>query len=96
VAAKHLTTENTVAFEIVVLDRGFVYVGDTEVEGDTLVIADAKNIRYWGTTRGLGELALGGPTAKTQLDPVGSIRAPMRAVIHQIATDKAKWQHKKL
>ena len=83
------------AFEIVVLDRGFVYVGDVESEGDTLVISGAKNIRYWGTTKGLGELALGGPTPNTKLDEVGTVRAPSRAVIHRIDTDKSKWPPKR-
>ena len=37
---------------IVVLDRGFVYVGDVTIDGDFLRITDAKNIRYWGTKNG--------------------------------------------
>ena len=76
---------------IVVLDRNFVYVGDVTVEGEWCIIANAKNIRYWGTTNGLGQLAQGGPTDKTKLDVVGTVRAPMRAVIHIIDTESAKW-----
>lgn len=76
---------------IVVLDRGFVYVGRVTIEDDWCIIKDAKNIRVWGTTNGLGEL-VGGPTKNTKLDPVGSVRAPMRAVIHIIDVDEAKWQ----
>jgi hypothetical protein len=41
-------------FRIVVLDRGFVYVGDVEQKADTLRISNARNIRAWGTTAGLG------------------------------------------
>ena len=78
-------------FAIVVLDRGFVYVGDTTVDGEWCLITDARNIRRWGTTKGLGELALSGPQAKTQLDAVGTLRAPLRAVISIIDTDGAKW-----
>jgi hypothetical protein len=78
-------------FVIVVLDRGFVYVGDTEVDGEWVRIRNAKNVRYWGTTKGLGELALGGPTNKTRLDDVGDVRAPLRALIHIIETDGEKW-----
>ena len=46
-------------FQIVVLDRGFVYVGDVALDGDWVVVANAKNIRVWGTSKGLGQLALG-------------------------------------
>ena len=77
-------------FAIVVLDRGFVYVGDVAHDGEWCVIRNAKNIRVWGTTQGLGEL-VGGPTQKTVLDAVGVVRAPARAVIHLIETEAAKW-----
>lgn len=56
-------------FAIVVCDRGFVYVGKMTWDGEFTTIEDAKNIRYWGTTNGLGELALSGPTAKKSLTP---------------------------
>jgi hypothetical protein len=75
---------------IVVLDRGFVYVGDVTVDGDWCLIAKAKNIRYWGTTNGLGEL-VNGPLKDTKLDPVGNIRAPLRAVISIIDVVAEKW-----
>ena len=65
---------------IVVLDRGFVYVGDVTMDKEFVTIEEAKNIRVWGTTKGLGELR-SGPTSKTILDDVGVVRAPMRAVI---------------
>lgn len=68
---------------IVVLDRGFVYVGDVSIDGDWLTIANAKNIRIYGTDDGLGELR-NGPTPKTKLDEVGSVIAPLRALIHFI------------
>ncbi len=66
---------------IVVLDRGFVYVGDVTIDGDFATITNAKNIRYWGTKKGLGELT-NGPLAETKLDEIGIVKAPMRAVIH--------------
>jgi hypothetical protein len=76
-------------FAIVVLDRGFVYVGDVSCDSDWCVITNASNIRIWGTTNGLGEL-VSGPTSKTVLDRVGTVRAPMRAVISII---EAKWKN---
>lgn len=78
-------------FGIVVLDRGFVYVGQVEHDGDWCVITEASNVRYWGTERGLGQLALEGPTDKTRLDVVGTVRAPARAVISILDSDGSKW-----
>ena len=78
-------------YAVIVADRGFVYVGDVEVSDGWCVVSDAKNIRIWGTKNGLGELVLNGPLAETKLDPVGTVRIPMRAVISVIDTEKAKW-----
>ena len=75
---------------IVVLDRGFVYVGKVTVDGDWCMIENARNIRVWGTTKGLGEL-VNGPTPNTKLDAVGNIRAPLRAVISIIDINGEAW-----
>lgn len=68
---------------IIVLDRGFVYVGDVTIDGDFLRVTRCRNIRYWGTKEGLGEL-INGPLAETKLDEVGEIVAPMHALIHLV------------
>ena len=68
---------------IVVLDRGLVYVGHVGRQGDFLHITDAKNIRKWGTTKGLGEL-VNGPLKDTVCDEVGQVLVPMRALISLI------------
>lgn len=78
--------------QLVILDRGFVYVGDVKTNREWCVIADAKNVRRWGTTQGLGELAAKGPLSDTQLDDTGIVRAPMGAVIALIACNKRKWK----
>ena len=78
-------------FAIVVVDRGFVYVGQCDLDADWCVVTRARNIRYWGTTRGLGQLALEGPTKDTKLDPITTVRIPMRAVISVIETEEAQW-----
>ena len=67
--------------QIVVLTAGFVYVGDVERNGDMLFITRARNIRRWGTTKGLGELC-NGPLETTILDECGDVIAPMNSVIH--------------
>ena len=76
--------------KIAVLDRGFVYVGRVKVDADFLVISNAKNIRIWGTSKGLGEL-VSGPLKGTKLDQVGTVRAPLRAVISLIDVVESKW-----
>lgn len=47
--------------QIVIAQRGWVFVGDVERTENEVVIKNAKNIRRWGTSRGLGELAQNGP-----------------------------------
>ena len=79
-------------FAVVVLDRGFVYVGDVECDSNWCVVSNAHNIRVWGTTEGLGELVRNGPTPKTKLDAVGTVRAPIRAVISVIDSEADKWK----
>ena len=76
---------------IVILDRGFVYVGDVSIEGDWLLIDNAKNVRRWGTLQGLGELAAKGPQPETKLDLGGSIKVPMRAVIGLLKCEASSW-----
>ncbi len=78
-------------FAIVVCDRGFVYIGDITYDDRFCVIENAKNIRYWGTKKGLGELAKEGKKEKTQLDDYGTVRVPSRAVINIIDADKKVW-----
>lgn len=76
---------------IVVLDRGFVYIGYTATDGEWVYIERAKNIRYWGTTNGLGEL-VSGPTPNTKLDSVGKITAPFHALQQLIDVNVEKWE----
>jgi len=76
---------------IVVTDKGFVYVGEVEETAGGIIIHEAENIRYWGTTKGLGELR-SGPTEKTKYDHTGTVRVPMGSVIHMIdCTGDTKW-----
>lgn len=77
--------------QIVVLDRGFVYVGIVTIGGDWVTITEARNIRRWGTTKGLGELAKGGPLKDTVLDPAGKVKAPLRALIALIECEAVAW-----
>jgi hypothetical protein len=60
---------------IIVADRGWVFVGNCEDHTDgSVTISNAKNIRNWGTSRGLGELANGPLVGKTKFDEYGTVR----------------------
>lgn len=76
---------------IVVLQRGWVVVGDMSESGDELLLSNASVIRRWGTTKGLGELAAKGPQRDTVLDPCGVVRAHKLCVVMQIDCEAAKW-----
>jgi hypothetical protein len=79
---------------IVVLHRGHVVVGRYERSGDDVVVRHASVIRVWGTTRGLGEIASGGPTPKTVLDACGTVRVHALAVIFTLDCEGQKWASK--
>ena len=76
---------------IVVLNHGWVYVGRVSVCNSFVSIKDAKNLRYWGTASGLGQLAKDGPTDKTKMDDYGFVRAPLSSVNHMIDCEAGKW-----
>lgn len=78
--------------QIVVLDRGFAYVGDVTTDGEWCYIDGAKNIRRWGTTKGLGELAADGPRPESKIDESGKVKAPIKSVISFIECDKESWK----
>lgn len=79
-------------FQIVVLDNGFVYVGHVMTDDKFVRISDAHNIRRWGTSCGLGQLALQGPQPETKLDRCGAICAPIGELKHLMeVSDEAAW-----
>lgn len=62
---------------IVVIESGWVFIGVWHSANEVLRIpahlTEAACIRRWGTTAGLGQLALNGPTDETILDPCGIV-----------------------
>jgi hypothetical protein len=84
---KHMTP----SIKIALLDNGFVYVGLVSIADNMVVIHHARNIRVWGTTRGLGQIALEGPTAETVLDKTGNVIAPYHALNHLMDVTLDKW-----
>lgn len=78
-------------WQVVIAERGWVYVGKVSRDGDSTVITECQNIRRWGTAKGLGELALEGPKSETQLDYYGTVRIHVLAVCGAIECDDAVW-----
>ena len=80
-------TSKNLGIQIVVLDRGFVYVGDASAGPEFVTLKNARNLRRWGTTAGLGEL-IDGPLPETKLDYCGELIITLRAVINFIKINK--------
>lgn len=79
--------------EIVIGQRGFVWVGNVDRSTDRIVITNAQNIRRWGTTWGLGQLAIEGPQPNTRLDKCGIVTLHFSAEIAAIKCDPEKWKN---
>lgn len=78
-------------WQIIIAERGWIYVGRVSRNGDQVVISDTQNVRRWGTTGGLGELALEGPKEGTVLDHYGTVRIHVLAVCGAVECDAAIW-----
>ena len=82
--------------KIYVMERGFVLVGRPREKRfeDSLfiVLDDPAVIRLWGTSTGLGELAMKGPTDKTVLDPEpDGTRIRLTAIYREIPCNQEAW-----
>lgn len=77
--------------QIVIAQRGWVFVGDVARSGDDVTINQAQCIRRWGTTKGLGELAKKGPQPNTVLDDMGTVRLHALAVVASLDCEAEKW-----
>ena len=76
---------------ILILQRGWVVVGRHHRDGAEHVLTDASVVRRWGTSRGLGEIAAGGPTGRTILDRAGTVRAHELATVLVVDCDATRW-----
>jgi hypothetical protein len=78
--------------QIVILQRGWVVVGDmVKSKGPEQELRNASVIRTWGTKKGLGEIALNGPTTTTVLDACGTVRFHEMAVVCRMDVEESKW-----
>jgi hypothetical protein len=81
--------------QIVILQRGWVVIGDYSVDKNgECNLTDAAIIRVWGTTKGLGEIAEGGPTSNTKCDRCPDMHFHPMTVIARIDASEEKWNGK--
>lgn len=84
-------TEGNGEWKIIVLQRGWVAVGRYYRNGTECRLEEASVIRRWGTTKGLGELALNGPQKDTKLDKSGIISFHLGAEVCRMACKTINW-----
>ena len=77
--------------QILVLDRGWIVVGDAAKSGDYINISNASVIRRWGTKNGLGELAENGPMAETKIDKCPPCQVHKLSVVMIMNVNEEKW-----
>lgn len=76
---------------IAILQRGWVFVGKLTKDGNECILTNAQNIRRWGTSNGLGELAEKGPLKETKLDKVGTVKFHELTTVALIECDQDVW-----
>lgn len=79
--------------KIVVLQRGWVMIGRLERIGSDCKLHNSFNVRRWGTTQGLGELASKGKQKDTLLDKnYGIVEFDYLTVVATISCAEDKWE----
>lgn len=78
--------------KIIVLDRSWNFVGELEKDDDHYLLLNGSVIRRWGTTEGLGELAMKGPLPETKLDKLPLTKFHKDRVIMIINCNEEKWK----
>lgn len=78
--------------QIVILNRGWVVVGDYSEKGDECTLTNASVVRIWGTTKGIGELAENGPTSSTKLDPCPNVHFHKMTMVARLDCVESNWK----
>lgn len=79
--------------KIVILQRSWCMVGRFERTGSDCQLHNAAVIRTWGTSKGLGEIALNGPTSSTKLDKTnGLVEFDYLTVVATLSCKESKWE----
>ena len=87
--------KTTGVIRIVLLQRGWNLIGRySQVSESECTLSDASVIRNWGTTKGLGQLAMEGKQPNTKLDPCPTVRFHPLVVIGTIDCSEEVWECK--
>lgn len=89
---KSAPQEKDMGISIVILQRGWVMVGYLTKKGHDCILEKASVIRNWGTSNGLGEIVINGPTSSTKLDKCGVVRFHELTSIAIMQGEKCKWE----
>jgi hypothetical protein len=78
---------------IVVVESGWVFAAvlDGVQPGEDIRSSDCAVVRVWGTTNGLGELAIKGPTSETKLDKCNITHIPRGKVLFIMECAPVPW-----
>ncbi len=77
--------------KIVVLHRGWIVVGNVSTSENEVLVEGGHVIRRWGTTEGLGEIAIKGPLPQTKLDKIPTLRVHCLGVVLTLDCNQEKW-----
>ncbi len=73
--------------------RGVFFGYATDTTGDTVKLSRARMGIYWGTTRGVMELAETGPTAKSKISARADIEVRKVTAVFEVTPEAAaKWE----
>lgn len=78
--------------QILVIEGGWVMVGEPVMDRESVTLNKAYVIRKWGTDKGLGQIAMNGPTKETILDKLGTAFIERRQVRFTIPCDDTSWK----
>jgi predicted Rossmann-fold nucleotide-binding protein len=73
--------------------RGVFYGHAADTTGDRIQLQGARMAIYWGTTRGVMELAATGPTEKSKISAPADIEVRGVTAVFEVAPEaEEKWQ----
>ena len=78
--------------QIVILNRGWVVIGNYYEKGDDCTLTDASVIRKWGTTQGIGELAEKGKLPDTVLDSCPNVHFHKATMVARMDVNESNWK----
>jgi len=78
---------------VTTIHRGVFFGYATDTTGETIKLRAAKMAIYWGTTRGVQELAHSGPTAKSRVSLPSDIEVRGVTMVSEVTPEAAKkWE----